>query len=578
MNQQQYISKKFKIVFSIILLLAIVVVCVFIPIGHDTRFHMHRIYQHAQIMQKYGLSAFSSKLFETSYNGYGYAEPLFYGSLFLAPFSLFVVAGLSVVWAYKLLVLTITLCAFASAYYCVYAWQKNHDLAFIGGVTYILSPYFVIDVITRGAIGESLGLIFLPIVMLSYWMILKQDNVRKAILLLATSMSGIIYSHVNSTYIVVLSLLFLSVFNIKTIVSNLKIVIDYAISALICLVLSAGFVFPLLEQLTYQAYYFKVLNGSQYYDKFEGFGLGNLFVPADIFYYIKKFILHRTELTFGGFAGMLLFVTILALIKCDIKKMIAPLIVSWSITILCSERHLASFLKPVLGVIQFPWRLFILVVVTTVILIILVVVNIADKSITQKMLMFNLIFILLMQPMSVIVRIAMDIFPDKFYEITGSEAVGYEYDDEETCGRDDIYVPLEVDLDDIDSERQVICTRGTADYTYNLGDGYVEVNYTASEACQFEIPFFMYLGYTAVADIDGSETTLTVSKSENGLVLVDAPASNNANILVSYSGTQLMFISKLLSKVALLVLLIYFLKNNNIWSSDLVRFVKNEYR
>ncbi len=73
-------------------------------------------------------------------------------------------------------------------------------LSLAGALIYIYAPYRAVDIYVRGAIGETVAFIFLPLIILSIIKITKQKRNLKWIGICALSVGGLILSHNISAY------------------------------------------------------------------------------------------------------------------------------------------------------------------------------------------------------------------------------------------------------------------------------------------------------------------------------------------------------------------------------------------
>lgn len=119
---------------------------------------------------------------------FGFGYPLF-NFVFPLPFylgELFHLIGFSLVDSVKI-VFGISLAGSAVLMYLFLEEIISKHLAAVGALIYLYTPYRATDVYIRGAIGESLAFVFLPLTLYSV--------VRKNIPLLAIAVSGLILSH-----------------------------------------------------------------------------------------------------------------------------------------------------------------------------------------------------------------------------------------------------------------------------------------------------------------------------------------------------------------------------------------------
>lgn len=134
---------------------------------------------------------------------YGFGYPLF-NFVFPLPFYLgeaFHVLGLNLVDSIKA-VFALSLFASGFAMYFLLREFVNKQLAVVGALIYVYAPYRAVDIYVRGAIGEVVAFIFLPLIILSIIKLTKEKNDLnlKWIGICSLSVGGLILSHNISAY------------------------------------------------------------------------------------------------------------------------------------------------------------------------------------------------------------------------------------------------------------------------------------------------------------------------------------------------------------------------------------------
>lgn len=220
----------------------------------DFVFHAKRIASLAEEIKMHGFSGFPYRIYSVQIEGYGYGSPLFYGDLFLYIPAVFVALGANPAVVLKIILILIYPLAGVTAYLFAYKSGFNKESSWLFAVIYMISPYLTSVIILRQALGEALAIAILPLIALSinYVMNHREKRVRN-IIFLAISMWLLINVHSISTVLVVV---FLSIYVIyKWIESkNWKYIfdtfIDCIVAAIIFLIISASFLFPMLEQMS----------------------------------------------------------------------------------------------------------------------------------------------------------------------------------------------------------------------------------------------------------------------------------------------------------------------------------------
>lgn len=188
--------------YSIIALAGVVVIASlpaltgYIVEGHDLRFHLIRI---EGIRDALLSGQFPVRISPVFYNGYGYANSIFYGELFLYFPALLRLIGFSVADSYCTFLITMNIFTAVICYYCGKKIFSDDTIAVVITLLYTLCPYRLVDIYTRAAIGEATAMTFLPLLAYGLYRILTEDTAEKsykhAYLPLVIGLTGVIQSH-----------------------------------------------------------------------------------------------------------------------------------------------------------------------------------------------------------------------------------------------------------------------------------------------------------------------------------------------------------------------------------------------
>lgn len=206
--------ERIKSYINILTILLIVIALISVPLiikgmhfGHDIGFHLNRIEGIAENIRTGNIPA---RMLPSWGGGYGYAALIFYGNVFLYIPALFRIAGFTVTTAYKLYIFIVNVATVVIGYCCMKRIIKgvNCKIALLCTLVYASSPYRLMNVYVRAAVGEYTAMAFYPLVALSMFLIYtdKEKNMRKHFLystLLAFGMTCIIECHTLSTVIVI---------------------------------------------------------------------------------------------------------------------------------------------------------------------------------------------------------------------------------------------------------------------------------------------------------------------------------------------------------------------------------------
>lgn len=167
--------------------------------SHDLMFHIQRIAAIAKNLE----NNVPLELQMFWCNDQGYAVGAFYPSIFLVPFALLYNLGLNLDVCWKLLTLSINFVTVFVGYYSFKRIFKNDRMAWVAIILYALAPYRLTDVYLRCALGESLSMMFLPLVADGLYNVFKQED-NRAWVRMGLAYAGVCCSHELSLFFVVL--------------------------------------------------------------------------------------------------------------------------------------------------------------------------------------------------------------------------------------------------------------------------------------------------------------------------------------------------------------------------------------
>ena len=338
--------KKSIFIFFITFLISILPFLIYkgIPFGHDTSFHMSRI---QAVYQGLLEGRINCGVYPEYFGGLGYGAGLFYPGFFLFFPALLMILGASAVFAYKLFLILIALLMGLSMYYAVIKVWHSHDAALISSSAYMLCSYHITDMYIRSTLGELMAFVFIPLVIAGLIGIIKENNNWQ---LLTLGMSGLILSHILTSFITIIICVIIGLAEIKEIILCPKKLLLMLKAMIITLILTAFFIFPMLEQ-----YIVNPIWGD------TGL-LGNIadwaVVPWQTILAIPTKI-GELYVPPAGIGIGLAIVGILGLIlksDHDIRKLL--LVLGWVLLFCSTTLFPWQFLGNYLQTLQFPWRFY----------------------------------------------------------------------------------------------------------------------------------------------------------------------------------------------------------------------------
>lgn len=568
------------LVLAALALTAAVMMLMFNFKGHDYPYHIQRMASIAEEMRLKGISAFPIRIFSTNEYGYGYASPLFYGDIFLYPFALMIILGLNAVYAYRFMLISLYVICFFGMYFAAKQISKRTDTALMAACLYAFSAYFAVDIFIRSAIGEAFAFAFCPYAAYGFYCtIINPEMPKKHRLFLVLGMTGMILSHLISTVVTtVLMAVFLIVY-CKNWIHNKRLIIDFALLALLTAAVSAFFVFPLLEQMASSKFYATAgtkWNSANYALSWYGWIAPHGFwkLRMDRFYEAAMAGWYP-----GGFGFMI--VTLLAVWLCNIKKLKKHMPVALMITsavIVCIIMGVPIPLKythKLFDFMQFPWRTLLFVTLFTSIFGAYAVHELRSKAVNRILTVMLIIPFLIVSVSSYrIIHLEIPNMADK-YELTSDNIGNGEY------------LPYELtqaadgkDFNEyLRSLRKCVTSSNPNIDVYNYENddhGTVEFSFRNNNYANsvFEVPLLYYKGYSAKDTETGDK--YKVSVSDKGLVEVEAGAVQSGSVIVRYTGTVVQHISDIISVLTVAILLIYISKPK--WLIELYEKIKGAKR
>lgn len=162
-------------------------------VGDDLAFHMQRI---DGIAASLAQGEFPVRIYHQAKSSYGYAPSLFYGELLLYLPALLHLLGADLRLAYQLYIAGVTAATAAVTYSCLRSIFGRRLLALLGCALYVLSPYRLVCVYVRAAVGEYTAFLFLPLIALGLWRLYASAAPIPAWGVLAVGFGGLLQTHV----------------------------------------------------------------------------------------------------------------------------------------------------------------------------------------------------------------------------------------------------------------------------------------------------------------------------------------------------------------------------------------------
>lgn len=210
---------------------------------HDISYHTNRI---IAISEELKAGHFPVLIHSNLLEGFGYANPLFYPEIFIYIPALITMLGVNFLTSYKLFIMLTTFFTLIFTYYSANIIFKKKNVSWTITILYTTAFYRLTDIYVRGAIGEVLALIFLPLVFAGLYEIIFGEN--KKWWIICFGIFGIINSHILSFAMTSILILIICLINVVRIFKDKKRLINLIIAGVLSILLIFSYTLPYLEQ------------------------------------------------------------------------------------------------------------------------------------------------------------------------------------------------------------------------------------------------------------------------------------------------------------------------------------------
>jgi len=485
-----------------------------LPYGGDINFHLKRIEAITENI-KHGYIGYP--IYFKYLNNYGYGSGLFYPDLFLYIPAFLNIFGISLFTSYKIFLVLIKLASLISIYFSIKSINKNEKSALIAVILYGFSSYCFIDMFERGALAETITIVFIPLVIRGIYEIIFGDN--KKYYILSFGMLGILFSHIISLYLITIFLILFTLFNIKFL--NKEKIKSIIKAIIVFILIGSHFLLPLIEQMLSNKFYYSIQENVVTYNT-----VPILFLFFEFPYYTLMGYTFKRWFPCG--IGIIYLLLCIKYIKNKEKYDRASkcFLISGIICLIFTTKYFwyIPFMKKIFSPIQFPYRIYILSTALFITCFTRVMKNINIKKIFLTcLLLFSLN---LFYPFCNIVTTKL--LKD---EIMNGEYLPVEYKKENNNGK--------------------ILNNCKIKYSINNNLKTTIEYKTECDEIEVEIPIIYYKGY----EVKINDEKIKISKSENGLIKFKTN-QKEGKISVFYKGTKLYNVTKYISITSALCIVI----------------------
>ena len=495
------------------------------------------------------------EIFSRMCNNFGYSWNIFYGPLTAFLPLIFKLITNSFITAMKIYLLITLIASGITMYKFLSISTKNKYIGILGGVLYMSAPYHLTDMYNRLAVAEFTSFVFIPLVFLGLWSIFNEEKKRKICLIIGAT--GLILTHIISTIIVaIFSIIYIAI-NYKKL-KDKEIIKSLLISTLFTIVITAFYTFPMLEH-----------KNATSYEVFVENRMGTIQI-----YEIKKisplqlFIREKEEFHFElGFVTIFgLILTPIALMKME-KGRKKEYIFSLILGILCLIFTLDIFpinFGKLSTIIQFPWRFL---EFSTFFLSIIAAINF---GIIIKNFKFSDVVIISIIAVLLSLYSNNEIYtsnePNENDLIQGVNVTSDTGRVHAGCASFE-YLPSKAFENRWYIEQrkdEIYILEGSPEISnYKKEKSILKCNIkTKNETTKIELPYIFYLGYEVKLKTNQEEKILDTFETDYGFVGAYIPENVEGELKVEYKGTNLMKISKIISILGIISLILLKIRKN----------------
>lgn len=287
--------------------------------------------------------------------GNGYMNAM-YPYLFLYIGAFLRICRVSLAFSYKVLIFLSNLASACSAYVAVKSMVKSRRSVILAVVLYTLMPYRFTNILSRGDLGETLALIFWPLVIAGLYHLIMGD--RKKWYYLVIGFSGVLQSHIlSAAYVAAVCALTVLLYCVR--IARDKRYVELLKAAGLTVLLNAWYVVPFLY------YYFEenldkeVLRWSGYFE--QSINLSNM--TQSISLYNKQYFSLGLALLAGAGIGVVYLLCERRKKLSDADGFLLYLLVLGCALVFMATGYFPSrafvanpFFNNIATMLQFPWR------------------------------------------------------------------------------------------------------------------------------------------------------------------------------------------------------------------------------
>lgn len=545
-------TKQFWLFFAILVPMTIFMMECFHPgsyvfAGDDIQLHTLRI---QALMNALSDGRFPVYMDYEAVLGYGYPTKWFYPDIMLIPFALLGnITGIPI--AYKVMLISYTLLSGIFMYFGVKRIYKSYYVACIAALLYTFSFYRMQDLFERSALGESISMTFVPLAFWGLYEIIKGDY--KKWYIISIGFSCLIFSHVIASLLTFITVVIFLFVYYKPMLKEKQRIYYLLLAGVATVFTTAYFLFPLLEQMSANTYYYTAKPIFNIHDR--------TIHPFILYWGVTSisFYPNADKNLFLPGIGSLLFILVTLRIYIREKSQIMKgtdicVIIGIALLLACLPIFpWKVYPFKLLNVIQFPWRFFeiatYLFAIGAAYYSYRFVKTRRNRLIAATIILVGIMGTIYIESTNCLKKyneqyhFTNEVSSDNLYcqgtlEYTPAKVPSYEYMEDRRDSVGTNYANTQV-----------------SKLTRNKGITCMEVKIEEKPE-SIEVPLFYYKGYSAKLN----NKYRPISESKNGLVQI-SDIDESGEVCIEYTGTILQKISPIITIISILLMCVYIYRN-----------------
>jgi len=487
-------------------------------------------------------------------NNFGYAWNLFYPPLTSIIPAFFKIFLPTYTGAMKLFIFLTIVFSGLTLYFFACDLFRAKNPALLASFFYMAAPYRLEDIYIRGAMGEVLSFVFLPVLFHGLYNLFHGDGRKDC--LIAAGAAGLLLSHNISALLGGAAAVIYILFHLRNLF-QLKILKALALNSLFIFLLTLFFYVPLLEH--------------RFFGNYEVFLPGRMGSLASL----KASALYPQQLLFSSFAkntlnftlGLqfllpLAFLPVIFRNKFRDKNILIFLFLGLTAILMTTVAFPWNIMPPVFSFIQFPWRLLLLasffLSLTCAYIVKAVYENLKLKDLLP-------LFLLILLSVSPILMLTDNDGKKNDAVYTRISILSQEAEYSPDCAFFE-YLPVKAyqHLPYLTArEDKVLVTGGRARLSEEWKNGTaLSFQIEASSAAEIELPYIYYLGWDITLQTATGSLDLEPFESPYGFLSTAVPAGVKGQVSVKFQGTWLTRLACLISLFSFLAYIGFILCRN----------------